>query len=222
MGKYWPGKEHWQRIAPDDAGFDRQAIDRAVAFAIAHDSPMNRDIRQALEDGHFSEPPPINKIVGPVKDRTEPGGVILRGGRIVAEWGDVERVDMTFSATKSYLSLCADHNLLVANPSTMTVIVTPLDGSSKGLAVVEKTATGIKVVELNGGTGDDSYQFNADAERNSLFENDPVGGSDTLDFGRSQLGVSKQGLFRSMATSMGFSLLRKFVACNTSFWSGCR
>ena len=26
------------------------------------------------------------------------------GGRIVAEWGDTERADMTFSATKSYLS----------------------------------------------------------------------------------------------------------------------
>ncbi len=107
MDKYWPSRGEWQRTSPAESGFRALATDRAMAFALAHDSPMNRDIRQALEDGHFSEPPPINKIVGPVKDRAEPGGVILRGGRIVAEWGDIDRVDMTFSATKSYLSICA-------------------------------------------------------------------------------------------------------------------
>jgi CubicO group peptidase (beta-lactamase class C family) len=32
--------------------------------------------------------------------------VILRGGRIIADWGDPARVDMTFSATKSYVSTC--------------------------------------------------------------------------------------------------------------------
>jgi len=30
---------------------------------------------------------------------------VLRGGRIVAEWGDTARADMTFSVTKSYLAL---------------------------------------------------------------------------------------------------------------------
>ena len=30
--------------------------------------------------------------------------MILRDGYIIAEWGDIERVDMTFSVTKSYLS----------------------------------------------------------------------------------------------------------------------
>jgi CubicO group peptidase (beta-lactamase class C family) len=97
----------WQRATPNDCGLDASALQQAVDFAIAHESKMNRDIRQALEDGHFAEPPPINKIVGPVIDRGDPNGVIIRGGKIVAEWGDVDRVDMTFSATKSYLSLCA-------------------------------------------------------------------------------------------------------------------
>jgi CubicO group peptidase (beta-lactamase class C family) len=31
-------------------------------------------------------------------------GVIVRGGRIVAEWGDTARADMTFSVTKTFLS----------------------------------------------------------------------------------------------------------------------
>ncbi|MCF8245793.1 MAG: hypothetical protein K9J37_14450 [Saprospiraceae bacterium] len=46
---------------------------------------------------------------------------------------------------------------IVANETTMTVMLTPLSGDSKGLAVIEKTAVGFKVKELLSGTG--SYQF---------------------------------------------------------------
>jgi hypothetical protein len=46
---------------------------------------------------------------------------------------------------------------LVANHETMTVILTPLDAESKGMAVVEKNATGFKVKELMHGTG--NYEF---------------------------------------------------------------
>lgn len=46
---------------------------------------------------------------------------------------------------------------IVANPSTMTMILTPLSADSKGLAVVEKTATGFKVKEM--WKGDGNYEF---------------------------------------------------------------
>jgi len=104
---YWPLPGEWTRQAPRDVDLNAGAVQDAVAFAIAHESKMLRDIRLALEKGHFSEPPPINEIIGSIKDRADPSGVIVRAGHIVAEWGDVERVDMTFSATKSFLSLCA-------------------------------------------------------------------------------------------------------------------
>jgi len=51
----------------------------------------------------------------------------------------------------------SDDYQIVANPTTMTVILTPLDAASKGMAVVEKTATGFKVKELMQGAG--SYAF---------------------------------------------------------------
>ena len=103
---YFPPAGHvWQTAS--DAPVDQIRLAAAVDFAKQHDSPMNRDIRQALEAGHFSEPPPINEIIGPVKPRQEPSGMILHKGQIIAKWGDIDRVDMTFSATKSYLSLCA-------------------------------------------------------------------------------------------------------------------
>ncbi|MDX1941694.1 MAG: hypothetical protein SFU99_14135 [Saprospiraceae bacterium] len=50
-----------------------------------------------------------------------------------------------------------EHFSLVANATTMTVILTPLSADSKGLAVIEKGETGFVVKELQGGTG--SYEF---------------------------------------------------------------
>ena len=50
-----------------------------------------------------------------------------------------------------------DHFRLVANPSTLTVVLTPLSGQSKGLAVIRKTAEGFAVEELS--SGDGNYEF---------------------------------------------------------------
>jgi len=51
----------------------------------------------------------------------------------------------------------SEHFELVANPETMTVILTPNSALSEGLAIIEKTATGIKIKELRNGTG--NYKF---------------------------------------------------------------
>lgn len=51
----------------------------------------------------------------------------------------------------------SEHFQAVSNPQTMTVQVVPLSADSKGLAVVEKTATGFKIKELFAGAG--NYQF---------------------------------------------------------------
>jgi hypothetical protein len=50
-----------------------------------------------------------------------------------------------------------DHFQLVANPNTLTIVLTPLSGQSKGLAVVSKGADGFEVEELWSGTG--NYEF---------------------------------------------------------------
>jgi CubicO group peptidase (beta-lactamase class C family) len=50
---------------------------------------------------------PGYKILGPMKQRGKPAGLIIKNGYIVAQWGDLQRVDMTFSVTKSYLSTIA-------------------------------------------------------------------------------------------------------------------
>jgi len=101
-----PAGGQWARVAPRDAGFDPAGLADAVAFAEANETPWERDLAVQIGKGHF-EPPPWNEIIGPTKPRGGPSGLVLRGGRIAAAWGDPGRVDMTFSASKSYISLCA-------------------------------------------------------------------------------------------------------------------
>lgn len=104
---FWPAADPgFVRAEPAEAGLDAGALAEAVRFGETHDSPFPRDIRAALEGGFF-EPPPDNAIIGPVAPRGGPSGLVLRGGRLVASWGDTRRVDMTFSVAKSYLSLLA-------------------------------------------------------------------------------------------------------------------
>jgi len=101
---YLPPKDvsQWARVAPAAAKFDAARLQAAVDFAMANENPAPRDLALAgaLERAHE----PYDAIVGPTAERGGPAGMILRGGRIVAAWGDLDRVDMTFSLTRSFLS----------------------------------------------------------------------------------------------------------------------
>ena len=102
---YYPCEE-WERIEPETADFDPQRLKAAVAYAIHHETPWLRDLPKSIY-ANFPEPPEYGGILGPTQERGGPNGLILRDGRIVAEWGDTSRVDMTFSVSKSFLSVCA-------------------------------------------------------------------------------------------------------------------
>ena len=91
---------------PQKVGVQEKSLSKAIEFAIENESKMDRNIGAALEQGHFEEPWPIGKTIGPVKNRKAGSGVILRKGQLIKTWGDVEFIDMTFSISKSYLSLC--------------------------------------------------------------------------------------------------------------------
>jgi hypothetical protein len=54
---------------------------------------------------------------------------------------------------------CPDYFGWVADDQSMTVSITPLSADSKGIAVIEKSATGFKVKELNGGSGNYSFDY---------------------------------------------------------------
>ncbi len=107
---YYPNlTEDWAGSAAETAGFDAGRLAAAVAFAEANESPWPRDLERAGDVPGLSqfEKSPWNEALGPFKPRGGASGLLLRGGRIAARWGDPGRVDMTFSIAKSYLAVLA-------------------------------------------------------------------------------------------------------------------
>ena len=104
----------WKRIDVAEAGFDREKLEEAVRFAQDNEYTGEYDLRLAILESFSHEP--YHRISGPVKRRGGPAGMILKNGYLVTSWGDTQRVDMTFSVTKSYLSTIAglawDNNLI--------------------------------------------------------------------------------------------------------------
>ena len=101
---YYPDSV-WLTKKPAELHMNAQLLDSAVSFAIHNDSKTDYNLTIANHKAYGNEPD--FRILGPMKDRGKPAGVIIRNGYIVAQWGDVNRVDMTFSVTKSYLSTVA-------------------------------------------------------------------------------------------------------------------
>jgi CubicO group peptidase (beta-lactamase class C family) len=99
---YYPGLHDWERKAPEAVGMDPALVKQAIDFAIAGASKAPRDL--ALNHAQTQVGEPYNDPVGPFKERGPQGGVIVRHGYLVAEWGEPQRVDMTFSVTKSFVS----------------------------------------------------------------------------------------------------------------------
>jgi len=103
---YFPGPHEWQSVSPAEAGFDPEALESAIAFARSNAQTEPSDLHQILLDTYTTREPDY-RVLGPTSPRAGDSGMILSGGRIVAQWGDTDRVDMTFSVVKSYLSTLA-------------------------------------------------------------------------------------------------------------------
>ena len=82
----------------------KTTFSEAARFAEENETPWSRDLSQVIGQGHF-EPPPWNEIIGHVRPRGGPAGLIVLDGKIAAEWGDTSRPDMTFSCAKSCISM---------------------------------------------------------------------------------------------------------------------
>lgn len=81
----------------------------AIAFAQAHETPWPRDpaADPAAWGVHHEDPPPWNRLRGPVHARGPQSGLILQRGVERAAWGEPDRADLTFSVAKTYLALLA-------------------------------------------------------------------------------------------------------------------
>lgn len=102
---YVPPRGDWARVSPEEAGFDADRL--AAAIQLAQDKAVvePRQLAESIYAAFGAEP--NFRILGPTGTREASSGLVIRGGRIAAEWGDLERVEMTFSVVKSYLSTVA-------------------------------------------------------------------------------------------------------------------
>jgi CubicO group peptidase (beta-lactamase class C family) len=96
---YYPAAgEAWSRKKPEQVGMNADLLQQAVDFALQQETQqMPRDFSTQEEI--------FGSILGPVpSDRATTNGIVLRHGYIVAEWGDTQRPDPTYSVAKSVLS----------------------------------------------------------------------------------------------------------------------
>ncbi|MBL7735394.1 MAG: serine hydrolase, partial [Chitinophagaceae bacterium] len=101
---YYPDA-HWQTRKPEELKINKRLLDSAVSFAKSNETKVDRDLRIANLKAFSNEPG--YEIIGPMKRRGDPAGLIIKDGYIIAQWGDVNRVDMTYSVAKSFLSTVA-------------------------------------------------------------------------------------------------------------------
>ena len=100
-GEYFPPRDNWERRKPADVGMDAAKLHAAVEFMKSHET--------AAPARDFSDQEIIfGKLLGSIPaERGATNGLIIRHGYIVAEFGDTERPDPTYSVAKSMLSTVA-------------------------------------------------------------------------------------------------------------------
>jgi CubicO group peptidase (beta-lactamase class C family) len=81
-------------------------LHQAVQFSVDHESLWDRDVNGNW-GVHLQDPPPWNRLLGPVHSRGPVSGTIVVDGKILTSWGEPRRADLTFSVAKTYLALLA-------------------------------------------------------------------------------------------------------------------
>lgn len=131
---YFPDKE-WLQKKPGDVGVDEIKLQEAVDFAIAHETKNPR----SMEQNHYRTfgREPFGEAIGPMKERGPETGIIIKNGYIISQWGDPQRVDMSHSITKSFLSsvvgLAFDKRLINSLQDTVRNYVAPVKVYSTNL-----------------------------------------------------------------------------------------
>src|SRR5579871_1528150 len=94
---YYPARDRWERRTPAEVGMDADLLDKAIAWAKTQETGIAKDFSDQVRM--------FGRLLGPLPaERGDINGIVIRKGYIVAEFGDTQRVDPTFSVAKSYLS----------------------------------------------------------------------------------------------------------------------
>ncbi|MCD8505108.1 MAG: beta-lactamase family protein [Burkholderiaceae bacterium] len=100
-------------------------LDSAIQFASEHEVGWSRDTT-GVWGVHQDDPPPWNRLFGPVHPRGGVSGVIAQSGKPIIQFGEVDRADLTFSVAKAYLALLAgvayDRGLLTPDQPIVEIL----------------------------------------------------------------------------------------------------
>src|SRR5579872_7346626 len=70
-----PHGAEWPDLMADQVGMNWMWLEEAARFATENETPWPYDLQRHLESGYF-EPPPFNEILGPIRPRGEPNGLV--------------------------------------------------------------------------------------------------------------------------------------------------
>ncbi len=99
---YYPPAGSWDHKKPDQVGLTAKAVDSAVAIAMGSENKTPHNLLEAQRITFGREP--FGEAIGPFRDRSGVGGLIIKNGYVIAEWGDPDRVETTHSVTKSFVT----------------------------------------------------------------------------------------------------------------------
>jgi CubicO group peptidase (beta-lactamase class C family) len=134
---YVPPRGDWAVRTPEAAGFDARKLAAAVELAKQKTVAEPADLGPVILE-HYSAREPGFRVLGPTGTRTGGSGLVLRGGHVVAQWGDVERPEMVFSVAKSVLATVAgialaDHRIASIDDRVAPHVPEPLfEGDHNG------------------------------------------------------------------------------------------
>ncbi|WP_199564613.1 serine hydrolase domain-containing protein [Parvularcula marina] len=108
---YVPGPHpDWEHRDPAEMGLDPVKLQAAIDFAVAHETRHPPELAAVADVRDLRITVPLtwareafSSPIGPLEPRAAPNGIILKDGYIVAQWGEVDEVDMTFSISKTFL-----------------------------------------------------------------------------------------------------------------------
>ncbi|MBU2425242.1 MAG: serine hydrolase [Gammaproteobacteria bacterium] len=100
---YFPPAGQWQAVSPQSLGVDADKLAAAVAYAIASENKAAKD-QTLVQATTFGAREPFDQIIGPMSVRAAANGMIIYRGKVIAEWGDTHKVDMTHSISKTFLT----------------------------------------------------------------------------------------------------------------------
>ncbi len=97
-----PNNSKWIHKSAAELDMNQSLLDSAIHFAQSQETTNPKNLQIAHYQSFGKEP--FGDGIGPHKTRGAQTGIIIKDGYIVAEWGEPNRVDMTFSVSKTFLS----------------------------------------------------------------------------------------------------------------------